>query len=76
MTGLCKIKGARGLQLLRTTVFNTYGVEVYGISVDSSDTVFTYQVQTDRAFNRKEQSALQNLTGFCWGFAAAIQATE
>jgi hypothetical protein len=70
---LGKVNGARNLELVRTAVFNCWGVKVYGISIDSRDTVFTYQIQTDE---RLVGTAGKQLPVWMAGFLVALKAVS
>lgn len=72
-TILGEVTGARNLELTRTALFNCWGVSAYGISVDSRDTVFRYQIQTD---DRLIGSAAKQLPVWLKGFLTALKAVS
>lgn len=66
------IKGAQALSLLRTALFNLYGLNVYGISISGQDTIFTYQIQTDQKLTAAEKRQIPLIAAFCKGFSCAL----
>ena len=53
-----KITGLQNMQRVRSAVFTRYGVNVSGLSIGSSDTAFTYILQTEERLSKKDAAAI------------------
>lgn len=72
-TVLGEVVGHHNLERVRTAVFNSWGVKVYGVSFHTNDTTFTYHVTTD---DRLTQHAKSKLPVWLAGFLTALKAVE